>query len=356
MKSDSGRTDSLWTATADVPLEAPLTEDAVAAVCIVGAGISGLTTAYLLSCEGVSVVVLDDGPIAGGESGRTTAHLSNALDDRYYELERLHGERGARLAAESHTRAISEIERIVTDQKIDCEFSRLDGYLFLEKDGDPDQLQWELESAHRAGLSGVRLLERAPIPSFNSGTCLLFPGQAQFHPVKYLAGLAQKIRLNGGRIFTRSHVEKIQGGDEAHVVVNGGLTVSASAIVVATNTPVNDRVAMHTKQAPYRTYVIGAPIRAGSIPTALYWDTADPYHYVRLAPVSETQDMLIIGGEDHKTGQANDTDEPFRDSRTGRASYFRKSERWSTAGQGRSWNLSIAWRSSDAIPVIKTSI
>src|SRR5919112_1473730 len=100
MKSDGGKNNSIWTATADVPQYPALSEDLTTNVCIVGAGIVGITTAYLLAREGKSVVVLDDGPIAGGESGRTTAHLVNALDDRYGELERMHGEKGARLAAE----------------------------------------------------------------------------------------------------------------------------------------------------------------------------------------------------------------------------------------------------------------
>ena len=312
MKSDSGWTNSYWATTADVPLEAPITEDAVVSVCIVGAGIAGLSTALMLAREGKSVIVLDDGQIAGGESGRTTAHLSNAIDDRYYHLERLHGARGARLAADSQTRAISKIEQIVTGEKIDCEFIRLPGYLFLKKNGDPDELRLELKAAHRAGLKDVRMLERAPIPSYDSGPCLLFPDQAQFHPVKYLAGLANSIRNLGGRIYTRSHVEKIQGGDKAHVIVKGGCKVSANAIVVATNTPVNDRVALHTKQAPYRTYAIGAPVPTGSVPKVLYWDTADPYHYVRLSPTPDNREMLIVGGEDHKTGQADDTDVRFR--------------------------------------------
>src|SRR5918999_3702158 len=115
MESDSGRTTSVWMATGDVPEFGPLAHEASADVCVVGAGIAGMTTAYLLAREGASVIVLDDGPVAGGETSRTTAHLVNALDERYYELERLHGVRGARLAAESHTAAVDRIERIVRD-------------------------------------------------------------------------------------------------------------------------------------------------------------------------------------------------------------------------------------------------
>src|SRR5437764_13650950 len=130
MGKDSEENVSVWMATADVPSYAALIDDAHTDVCIVGAGIAGMTTAYLLAREGKSVVILDDGPIGGGMTGRTTAHLVNALDDRYYDLETYHGQQGARLAAESHTAAIARIAAIVAEERIDCDFRRLDGYLF----------------------------------------------------------------------------------------------------------------------------------------------------------------------------------------------------------------------------------
>src|SRR5882672_55095 len=125
MKPTSGTTVSVWAATADTPAESPLSQDISTNVCIIGAGIAGLTTAYLLAREGKGVIVLDDGPIGGGMTARTTAHLTNALDDRFYELERLFGEEGSRLAGESHTAAIDRAEAIVREEKLDCEFERL---------------------------------------------------------------------------------------------------------------------------------------------------------------------------------------------------------------------------------------
>src|ERR1044072_7957053 len=128
MQPTSGTTTSVWMATAGVPAETTLQKDTSANVCVVGAGIAGLTTAYLLTRAGIEVIVLDDGPIGGGMTARTTAHLTNALDDRFYELERLFGEEGARLAAQSHTAAIDRVEAIVRAEKIDCEFERLEGH------------------------------------------------------------------------------------------------------------------------------------------------------------------------------------------------------------------------------------
>ncbi|HVS20317.1 MAG TPA: FAD-dependent oxidoreductase [Pyrinomonadaceae bacterium] len=315
MRSDSGKTTSIWMATSgEIPSDGALAADTSADVCIVGAGIAGMTTAYLLAREGKRVIVLDDGPIGGGMTGRTTAHLVNALDDRFYELERLHGERGAQLTAQSHSAAIDRVEMIVKAEEIECEFERLDGYLFVPPNELKEQLENELKAAHRAGLTDIEMVDRAPIKDFDTGKCLRFPRQAQFHPLKYLAGLAKAIRRDGGRIFTGTHASKIEGGDVARIETSDGHIVTADAVVVATNTPVNDRFVIHTKQAAYITYVIGARVPHGSVAKALYWDTPNPYHYIRLESIRDDRnahDVLIVGGEDHKTGQADDANKRF---------------------------------------------
>src|SRR4051812_30505677 len=122
MRSDSGSTTSVWMATADAPSLPRVTQDLRANVCIIGAGIAGLSTAYMLARAGRAVVVIDDGPVGGGETGRTTAHITAALDDRYVEIEKAHGRDGARLAAESHQAAIDRIESIASQEDIDCDF------------------------------------------------------------------------------------------------------------------------------------------------------------------------------------------------------------------------------------------
>ena len=308
--TDNGRTTSVWMQTIEMPEEPQLPSDLRADVCIVGAGIAGLTTAYLLTKEGKSVIVVDDGPTAGGETCRTTAHLVTALDDRFYHLEELHGRDGSRLAAESHAAAIDRIERIVRDEAIDCDFSRLDGYLFVPPGDDVEQLDRELEAAHRAGLADVVRVDRVPIGSFDSGPALRFPRQGQFHILKYLGGVAAACKRGGARIYNGTRAFAFVGGDHAHVETDRGV-VTADAIVVATNTPVNDRVAVHTKQAAYRTFVVGARVPRASVPEVLLWDTPDPYHYLRIQRLDDGSDVLIVGGEDHKTGQADDADERF---------------------------------------------
>ncbi len=316
MQSNTDRTITLWMTSADLPQPAVLAQDIEADVCIVGGGIAGLTTAYLLAREQLSVVVLDAGVIGGGQTTRTSAHLVNAIDDKYYEIARIFGKEGARLAAESHTAAIDRIEQIVQTENIPCDFARVDGFLIVPP-GDPlDKLDRELEAAHEAGLSGVEMLERAPYQSFNTGPCLRFPRQGEFHITKYLRGLTRAIAHNGGQLFSRTRATKLEGGAACRVETEHDATVHCRFIVVATNSPINGHAAIHTKQAPYRTFVVAAPVPRGYVPHILCWDTLDPYHYIRVVDAAEggladEHELLLVGGEDHKTGQADDTAERY---------------------------------------------
>ncbi|RAK00282.1 glycine/D-amino acid oxidase-like deaminating enzyme [Larkinella arboricola] len=312
----SGEHLSFWIDTVDPIQFSPLNEDRTADVVVVGAGISGLSVAYNLAKAGKKVIVLEDGFVGSGETGRTTAHLSNALDDSYTEIEHYHGEEGARIAAESHTEAINFIERTVQEEGIDCDFERLNGYLFLHPTDQPETLNQEFAASHRAGIDTHRL---AQVPGFakDEGQCLQFPNQAQFHPMKYLKGLTDAFVRLGGEIFTETRVTEVREDG----VKTDQYTVTAADVVVATNTPINDLFTMHTKQWPYRTYVVGVKIPKGSVPTALWWDTGDqesewvsqPYTYVRLQRLDAESDLVICGGHDHKTGQADEEDVPETD-------------------------------------------
>lgn len=322
MLNDSGNSVSLWQEE-ELPSFPPLATDLRTDVCVIGAGIAGLTTAFLLAHAGKKVVVIDDGPVAGGETSRTTAHLSNAIDDRYVEIERLYGEKGANLAFHSHSMAIQLIEKIATREKIQCDFERLDGYLFVPPGEDPKVLDEELEAAHQAGFTAVSRVAQAPIAGYDTGPALRFPQQGQFHIIKYLRGLVRRIIELGGQIYCHTRAsDEIESGPPARVTTENGQQILADHVVVATNSPINNRwadlFAIHMRQAPYRTYVIGARVPSGSVEKALYWDTDEPYHYVRLqkAPSSmngaEADDeILIVGGEDHKTGQADDAEERY---------------------------------------------
>jgi glycine/D-amino acid oxidase-like deaminating enzyme/nitrite reductase/ring-hydroxylating ferredoxin subunit len=313
MTSDSGETVSIWMRVKppDFP---PLSASVRTEVCVIGAGIAGMTSAYLLARAGKSVVVLDDGPIGGGESSRTTGHLSNQIDNLYTTIEQIHGAKGARLAYASHTAAIEMIASIVQAEQIACNFERVDGYLFLPPGGDPALLERERAAAERAGFGHLEQLARLPLTGFDSGPALRFPNQGQFHVLKYLSALAHAIVRDGGQIYCGTRAsDQIENGPPARVDTDQGHSVTADHVVVATNTPINDRwadlFAIHMRQAAYRTYVIGARVPKGAIPKALYCDTETPYHYVRLQNLEDNaHELLIVGGEDHKTGQADDAE------------------------------------------------
>ena len=311
------RSTSIWLHTHHPDGRGPLREDARADVCVIGGGISGMTTAYLLAHEGRSVILLDAEPPGCGQTGVTTAHLANEIDDGYTEMIRLHGVAGARLACESHRAAIARIESIAARERIDCAFARVSGYLFLAPGHAEQDLREEMEAAREAGVD-VDWQPAAPVRGL--GPCLHFPRQGQFHPLAYLNGVAGAFERNGGRIHTGTRATHVEGGRDARVVTADGHTVHAGAVVVATNVPFVDRFAIHTKQAPYHTYVVALRAAPGAVPAALYWDTEDPYHYVRIHSTTnaalggdndERVDLVIAGGEDHKAAQAGEVEERF---------------------------------------------
>ena len=305
----SGENLSYWVASSKPIIFSKVDKSMETDVLIIGGGISGLTTAYCLAKAGKKVMLVEDGFIGSGESGRTTGHITHALDDYYYELEKIFGKEKAVLAANSHTAAIEWVNKTVQLEKIECNFKRVDGYLFLHPTDSKETLDKEYAATKQAGLL-TQMLPAVPDIKAENGWCIKYPDQAQFHIMQYLKGLADAITSMGGEIYTQSKAEDI---NKKGATVNG-FQVLANHIVVATNTPVNDTLIMHTKQWPYRTYVIGAKIPKGKIPFALWWDSGDhdskwitqPYHYVRLEELDDEYDLLISGGEDHKTGQADD--------------------------------------------------
>lgn len=311
ISNNSGRTESLWM---EIKLLSfpTLENDLEVDICIVGAGLAGLTCAYALTKQGKSVVVLDQGPVAGGQTARTTAHLTWMLENRYFNLQKYFGKNGIRLAAESHAAAIDFIEQIVAEEKIDCDFERVDGYLFAADKKSRDQIDEEFNAIQSTGMN-VNIKDQAPFTTFETGPCLQLPNQAQFHPLKYLKGLINSIVKNGGKIYSHTHVNHFEDGQPCTVKTASGFRIKANSVIVATCTPINDRFLIHTKQAPYRTYVIAAQIPKGSIPKGLYWDTADPYHYIRIQKhlTDPNAEWVIIGGEDHKTGQDSAIEEKY---------------------------------------------
>jgi len=288
-----------------------LVNDQRADVVIVGAGIAGLSAAYELASAGMKVVVLDRGPIGKGMTARTTAHLSSASDDGFQELARVRGEDVATAWRESQQAAIDRIEAVQKGLGVECDFRRLDGFLFAAKPDDVEWLEREYDAARKAGLP-VFKQEGVPLSGHDATPALRFPDQARVHPLKYLHGLARAIGEAGGRFYENATVVEVTEDDNgARVSTADGHTIHANFVVVATNAPISDRFSIHTKQAPYRTYAMAFESPSGALPDALYWDTLDPYHYVRLQPGGNGLDIVIVGGEDHRSGEANDADDRF---------------------------------------------
>ena len=199
---------SLWMADFQIPPRGPLAGSAEADVVVVGSGIAGLSCAYELSRDGLSVIVVDRGAIGGGMTARTTAHLASQIDDYYHALIKVRGVAEARSYYESQSMAITRMETIAREEEIDCDFMRLDGYLILAPGSDPRMLERERDACRRVGFDEV---EWADPPAMTMpGPALRFPGQARVHPLKYLAGLARAIEARGGRIFADTPIVDVE--------------------------------------------------------------------------------------------------------------------------------------------------
>ena len=311
---------SLWMEVA-APRAPSLEQRLTADVAVIGSGIAGVSTAYELSKQGLTVIVLDRGPLGRGITSRTTAHLSYSHDDLYGEVISKHGEKRAKECFASQYAAISRLDEIRKEERISCDFVRADALLFAAKSDDVKTLEDEIEACKKVGFAGVDWVRNIKIAG-PYARAIRFPEQAHFHPLKYLYGVIAVLKKRGVKFFANSAVVKIQENKKAVKVETKNGSVSANAVVLATNSPIANRIAVHDKQAPYRTYAFAAHIKRGSLPDALYWDTEDPYHYVRIQPGEKGKDYLIVGGEDHKTGEANDADKRFERLKKWAKEYF----------------------------------
>jgi glycine/D-amino acid oxidase-like deaminating enzyme/nitrite reductase/ring-hydroxylating ferredoxin subunit len=301
---------SYWQASAQLPAFPPLAANITVDVCVIGAGLGGLTSAYLLARQGLSVAVIEALAVGSGETGRTTAHIA-VPDDRYWHIEKTLGGPAAKQVAASFAAAADKIEAIAREEAIECDFERVPGCLYSCAEDPAEQLSSEMEAAARAGVK-VAWREQLPIAMIAAGPCLMFPDQAQFHPLRYLAGLTAAATRQRTRIFCGTRALDIEEHSDGVTVVTATGKIAAAAAVVATNTPFNERVTIHAKQFAYHTYAVAAPVQRGSLPHVLIWDDADIYHYVRLTPANDEHDLLIVGGGDHRTGQAKDPQDSYR--------------------------------------------
>lgn len=288
-----------------------LSKDLTIDVVVIGAGIAGLSVAYELLQRGRSVAVVDRGAIAGGMTARTTAHLAPICDDSLAGLISMRGTELSRTFQDSQSAGVDRIETIQSKESIDCEFRRLDGILFLDPTSEESVLQDEIDAAKKLKVA-VNRDKGLPLRGLAATPYLRYPNQATFHPLKYLNGLCDAIKAKGGRLHPNTAVDELhEEGDLVKVTLANGHHIMAPHAVVATNSPIHQTVGFHTKQAPYRTYAMAFDLKRGEVEDQLYWDTLDPYHYVRLTSGVDGRDILIVGGEDHKTGAADNAPARF---------------------------------------------
>ena len=299
-----------WIDSAPTPRFKKLSHDERADVVIVGGGITGLTAAYLLTAAGKSVALLERARCAMVDTGHTTAHLTMVTDTPLSELVRTFGREHAQAAWDAGLAAIAQIDEIVRRESIACQFEWVPGYLHAPR--DPSRQSRQLDFQEEAKLAfdlGFDATFVRDVPLMG-GAGVRFDDQARFHPRMYLAALARAVEAGGGRIY--EHSEACEFHDDPLSVKANDFTIMCEDVIVATHNPLvglNNVVSatlFQTKLALYSSYVIAGRVAHGVVPDALFSDTGDPYDYLRLTPQRD-HDLVIFGGEDHKTGQVDDT-------------------------------------------------
>jgi glycine/D-amino acid oxidase-like deaminating enzyme/nitrite reductase/ring-hydroxylating ferredoxin subunit len=304
----------VWIDTAPIRKFPKLQRNISVDVLVVGAGVTGITTAYLLEKAGSTVALIERERVASMDTGHTTAHLTYVTDVQLQELARNFGNDHAQAAWDAGAAAIDEIERIVEEEGSDCDFTRVPAYLHVRVDGSSKKeaslLRKEADLAAKLGFDAVYLNSA---PYFNL-PAVRFANQAKFHPRKYLRSLVAKIPGNGSHVFEKSAASEFDA-KKCRVKVNRSW-ISFDRVVMATNNPlvglasITSATLLQTKLSLYTSYALGARVPANTVPEALFWDTRDPYDYLRIDR-NRDFDYLVYGGEDHKTGQKKKTQNAY---------------------------------------------
>lgn len=293
---------------------APLDEDLHVDVLIIGGGITGVSTAQLLSKSGLRIALVERDHLGSGDTIHTTAHLTYMTDTRLSELIRVCGREDAKIAWEAGRAAIDHIRRNAEELGVDVGFQEVDGYLSAARDADSEEQARNLKNeAGMAAAMGfdVEYLDRVP-PLDQPG--IRFARQAEFHPAKYLQAVAADAAANGVAIFEHSNVTAFETGPRQ--VTANGHRIAFEWVVIATHVPLQGNsgtfgaALFQTKLAPYSTYALAAEIPKGTLAPMIWSDTAEPFNYFRVNP-GDASDLVIFGGEDHKTGQETATEERF---------------------------------------------
>lgn len=267
-------------------------------VLIVGAGITGITTALMLQKAGKKCLIIESETIGFGTTGGTSAHLNTFFDTTYPEVESDFGTDAAKQLADAGKEAMATIASLVKEYKIDCDFEYRDGYLFSQVEKETKQLEQILESSRNAGIAVSESDNNdVPIPFQKA---IRFAHQGQFHPLKYITSLATAFQADGGLILEKSFVSDHKEAEGIIEIIANGQTLRGRNLVYATHIPPGI-TSFSFRCAPYRSYVLGLKLVDDNYPTGLSYDMQEPYHYFRTHEI-DGQKYLIVGGEDHKTG------------------------------------------------------
>ncbi len=284
-----------------------LEQDLDVEIAILGGGITGLTAAYLLHRAGKRVALLERDRFGAGETSRTTAHLTQIIDMRLEDLVNDFGDKNARLVLDGGRVAMDMIEGITDTLQIDCDFRRLPGYLHASYSGIEDErpdLRREAELANELGIA-AEYVENVPL-SIMGKPGVRYPGQAHFQPLAYLHGIAEYLQSAGVPIFEQTEVTDFD--DDGFTLRGEKFSVRCGHTLIATHVPLQGRNSMfpalmlQSKLYPYTSYALEAQIAPEGFADALFWDTSDPYYYLRQFE-HDGETFAILGGEDHKTGQ-----------------------------------------------------
>ncbi len=268
-------------------------------VAIVGGGITGVISAYLLSKIGKKVILLEENTLARGATKDTTAFITQIIDTSLSDLIAIHGVADTRIIMESHAKAIDLIERIIKDEKLDCGFMRCSNFEYANSESELEYLKKEHIAAKKLDLAVARR-DAGSVRGFKNAGALEFKRQAKFSAVRFVQGLAPILRRNGVVIHEHTKVQDVIANEEGARVKARGMMIFTDWAIIATYEPLDKPLALYFKKAFYTTYVLEAEIPKGSIREGIYEDTMDPYHYFRI-DAGGKKDTLIIGGEDHRS-------------------------------------------------------
>lgn len=292
---------ALWRDITAAPSFQPLRGKVEVDTLIVGAGITGMTAAWLLTQAGQRVAVVDMGDVGSGETGKTTSHLTVLPDGGTAALRKKHGDASATQVLTAQREAIDLMEVVCTELGASTQFNRVPAWIYSEDEAGIAHVEAERAALAALGMGAERMAQ-APLP-FATRAALRVEHQAQFEPMAYLAALTKRVVGGGGKVFTQSRVTHLEDGDPCRASTPHG-DMTAKQILLTCHTPPN-RLAYHTQIFAYRTYALAAALKVLP-PQGLYFDSAEPYHYLRTQDTPQGP-MLIAGGYDHKTGKREDT-------------------------------------------------